>query len=153
MTQFNNQYDIHYSPPSVLLLCIYPVHLFAHSSCISLLILVFIKSTVYYPAHFILLHIFNFLHCPLSGPDLTYISLLIIFCIIEYVTNKTLNWINVWCGLNHISIKHNSIYFSFYSAPDLKPSPLSIHQSLNSDPWLVTVEEQISITMWRSFNV
>ncbi len=36
-----------------------------------------------------MLHI---LHCPLSGPDLTYISLLIIFCIIEYVTNKkTLN--------------------------------------------------------------
>ncbi len=35
-----------------------------------------------------MLHI---LHCPLSGPDLIYISLLIIFCIIEYVTNKTLN--------------------------------------------------------------
>ncbi len=35
-----------------------------------------------------MLHI---LHCPLSRPDLTYISLLIIFCIIEYVTNKTLN--------------------------------------------------------------
>ncbi len=32
-----------------------------------------------------LLHI---LHCHLSGPD---ISLLIIFCIIEYVKNKTLN--------------------------------------------------------------
>ncbi len=32
----------------------------------------------------VVLHIF---HCPLSGPDLTYISLLIIFCIIEYVTN------------------------------------------------------------------
>ncbi len=32
------------------------------------------------------------LHCPLSGPDLIYISLRIIFCIIEYVTNKrTLN--------------------------------------------------------------
>ncbi len=28
------------------------------------------------------------LHCPLSGPDLIYISLWIIFCIIEYVTNK-----------------------------------------------------------------
>ncbi len=37
---------------------------------------------------------YNILHCPLSGPDLTYISLLIIFCIIEYVTNKTLDpWI------------------------------------------------------------
>ncbi len=34
---------------------------------------------------------YNILQCPLSGPDLTYISLLIIFCIIEYVTNKTLD--------------------------------------------------------------
>ncbi len=32
-----------------------------------------------------MLHI---LHCLLSGPDLIYISLLIISCIIEYVTNK-----------------------------------------------------------------
>ncbi len=31
---------------------------------------------------------FYSLHCPLSGPDLTYISLLIIACIIYYVTNK-----------------------------------------------------------------
>ncbi len=31
---------------------------------------------------------FNSLHCPLSGPDLTYISLLIIPCIIYHVTNK-----------------------------------------------------------------
>ncbi len=37
----------------------------------------------------VVLHI---LHCPLSRPDLTYISLLIILCIIEYETNKkTLN--------------------------------------------------------------
>ncbi len=28
------------------------------------------------------------MHCPLSGPDLTYISLLIIPCIIYHVTNK-----------------------------------------------------------------
>ncbi len=32
--------------------------------------------------------VLRLLHCPLSGPDLIYISLLIIFCIIEYVTNK-----------------------------------------------------------------
>ncbi len=32
-----------------------------------------------------MLHI---LHCPLSRPDLTYISLLFIFCITEYVTHK-----------------------------------------------------------------
>ncbi len=31
---------------------------------------------------------FILLHCPLSGPDLMYISLLIIPCIIYYVTNK-----------------------------------------------------------------
>ncbi len=37
-------------------------------------------------------YVYFFLHCPLSGPVLIYISLLIISCIIEYVTNKrTLN--------------------------------------------------------------
>ncbi len=40
---------------------------------------------------FILFYFYS-LHCPLSGPDLTYISLLIIPCIIYHVTNKeTLN--------------------------------------------------------------
>ncbi len=70
-------------------------------------------ASVYSIAHFILLHIllifsyyfyFNLylyiyylvllhiLDCPLSRPDLIYISLLIISCIIEYVTSKrTLN--------------------------------------------------------------
>ncbi len=89
-------------------------NLFAHSSCTSLLTLLFIKSTVlhiFFIAHFLLLYclllfifylylclfscvVLHILHCPLSGPDLTYISLLIKFCIIEYVMNKTLNpWI------------------------------------------------------------
>ncbi len=100
---------------SVLLLHVYTrYNLFAHPSCTSLFILLFIKSSVYCFAHFILLHILlfifsssfyflpifiyillrcvTFLHCPLSGPNLIYISLLIISCIIEYVTNKrTLN--------------------------------------------------------------
>ncbi len=41
---------------------------------------------------FFILFYFYSLHCPLSGPDLTYISLLIIPCIIYHVTNKeTLN--------------------------------------------------------------
>ncbi len=81
-------------------------NLFAHSSCTSLFILLFIKSTVYCIAHFTLFFliflfftyiyiyslVLRILHCPLSGPDLIYISLQIIFCIIEYVTNKrTLN--------------------------------------------------------------
>ncbi len=85
-------------------MCIYPVQ----PVCTSLFILLFIKSTVYCIAQFILLHILPFifnlylyisscvvlhiLHCPLSGPDPIHISLLIIFCIIDYVTNKqTLN--------------------------------------------------------------
>ncbi len=89
-------------------------NLFAHSSCTSLVILIFIKSTVDCIAHFSSLHIllilfllfyffylflpmfkymllcyvssFIFLHCPLSGPVLTYISLLIIPCMIVYMT-------------------------------------------------------------------
>ncbi len=86
-----------------MLLCVYTrYNPFAHSSCTSLLIL-FIKSTVYCPAHFILLCFFIFylylcislvlcyIFCTVYWADLTYIWLLIIFCIIEYVTNKTLN--------------------------------------------------------------
>ncbi len=52
-----------------------------------------------------MLHI---LHCPLSGPDLTYISLLIIFCIIEYVTNKTLNPLSVGEGCVALRSAENS---------------------------------------------
>ncbi len=41
---------------------------------------------------FVIFFFYYSLHCPLSGPDLTYISLLIIPCIIYHVTNKeTLN--------------------------------------------------------------
>ncbi len=107
----------HYSPPSVLLLCVYTLYnLFAHSSCTSLLIL-FIKSTVYCPAHvfyfiahftlyniifislffiflsYLYLCIFSCVtyNCTVHGADLTYISLLVISCIIVYVTNKS--WI------------------------------------------------------------
>ncbi len=53
--------------------------------------------------------LYNFysLHCPLSGPDLIYISLLIIPCIIYHVTNKetlTFTVINAFCvNLKHIS--------------------------------------------------
>ncbi len=91
--------------PTILNHCcsVYILHIPAY-----IIILLFIKSTVYCIAHLILLHILFFLifvtyiyvyslvllhilHCPLSGPDLIYISLLIIFNIIEYVTNKTLN--------------------------------------------------------------
>ncbi len=114
--------NTHYSPSSALLLCVHTrYNLFAHSSCTSLVILIFIKSTVDCIAHFSSLHIllilfycfilsysylylyilscvmyhlfyFIFLHCPLSGPVLTYISLLIIPCMIVYVTNKQEPW-------------------------------------------------------------
>ncbi len=119
---------------------------FAHSSCTSMFILIFIKSTVDCIAHFILFHctfyslfsfyfiffyfflsysylylyifscvmfhflfIFNFfifLHCPLSGPVLTYISLLIIPCMIVYVTNNKEPW-TLNLVVNHVfNLKH-----------------------------------------------
>ncbi len=97
-------------------MCTYPVQ----PVCTSLLfILLFIKSQYTVLAHLIclalffyctfyslflffylyicscvvlLLYYFYSLHCPLSGHDLIYISLLIIPCIIYHVTNKeTLN--------------------------------------------------------------
>ncbi len=106
---------MHYSPPSVLLLCIYTMYnLFAHSSCTFLFILLFIKSTVYCPVLHILFYctfyliyiffililnfwLFSYLYlcifscvcvtynCTVHGAGLTYISLLIIFCIIVCV--------------------------------------------------------------------
>ncbi len=55
----------------------------------------------------LLLYNFYSLHCPLSGPDLIYISLLIIPCIIYHVTNKetlTFTVINAFCvNMKHIS--------------------------------------------------
>ncbi len=58
----------------------------AHLTLISL----FLPYTVYALVfcYFYRIFIFILLHCPLSGPDLIYISLLIIPCIIYYVINK-----------------------------------------------------------------
>ncbi len=42
--------------------------------------------------YFIIIIILFFLHCPLSGPVPTYISLLIIPCMIVYVTNNKEPW-------------------------------------------------------------
>ncbi len=42
--------------------------------------------------YFIIIFIFIFLHFPLSGPVPTYISLLIIPCMIVYVTNNKEPW-------------------------------------------------------------
>ncbi len=99
------------------------------SNTVTALILLFIKSTVCCIAHFISLHIlllifilflpilyifscvmflFFFLHCPLSGPVLIYISLLIISYIIEYVTNKrTLNMVEVWWNSHFSALAYN----------------------------------------------
>ncbi len=56
-----------------------------------LYIYIYIYALVLY--YFYINFIFILLHCPLNGPDLIYISLLIIPCIIYYVTNKeTLNY-------------------------------------------------------------
>ncbi len=51
-----------------------------------LLLPIFIYILLCYVSFFI------FLHCPLSGPVLTYISLLIIPCMIVYVTNNKEPW-------------------------------------------------------------
>ncbi len=50
----------------------------------------FLYSITHFTLYFYFLLLYNFysLHCPLSGPDLIYISLLIIPCIIYHVTNK-----------------------------------------------------------------
>ncbi len=73
-------------------------------------ILLFISFFTYiYICSCVVLLLYNFysLHCPLSGPDLIYISLLIIPCIIYHVTNKetlTFTVINAFCvNLKHIS--------------------------------------------------
>ncbi len=82
-----------------VLLCICPVQ----PVCTFLFILLFIKSTVYCPAHFILFFFFSLYqylcifscvciayNCTVHAVDLTYISLLVIFCITVCVTNTNL---------------------------------------------------------------
>ncbi len=118
MTPFNNHliiskiFIILYHPYCWYVYALY--NLFAHSSCTILLILLCIKSTLYCPVHyFILFFIFYFIflpylylcifscvcisyNCTVHGAHLTYISLLVMFCIIVYVTNKNLEvWYNI----------------------------------------------------------
>ncbi len=110
---------------SVLLLCVHTrYNPFAHPSCsyyyfpIYWYCTSYLFCTFYSIAHFTLyfsfltyiyalvlcyfyiIFIFILLHCPLSGPDLIYISILIIPCIIYYVTNnETLNFEPMLLGL------------------------------------------------------
>ncbi len=78
------------------------LHILLFISFFYLYIYIYICSCVV-----LLLYNFYSLHCPLSRPDLTYISLLIIPCIIYHVTNKetlTFTVINAFCvNLKHIS--------------------------------------------------
>ncbi len=70
----------------------------------------------------LLLYNFYSLYCPLSGPDLIYISLLIIPCIIYHVTNKetlTFTVINAFC----VNLK------PFQRKP-IRPFPKSCNMSL-----------------------
>ncbi len=70
----------------ILLCCTF--YSIAHFNLISLFYHIYALVLCY----FYIIFIFILLHCPLSGPYLIYISLLIIPCIIYYVTNKeTLN--------------------------------------------------------------
>ncbi len=87
----------------------------SYTSCLALFfillhILLFISFFTYiYICSCVVLILYNLysLHCPLSGPDLIYISLLIIPCIIYHVANKetlTFTVINAFCvNLKHIS--------------------------------------------------
>ncbi len=95
---------MNYSPSSVLLLCVYTLYNLFDIPLAHPCLYYYLLSPQYTALHISCLFFFNFssyfiyiyvyslvlqiLHCPLNGPDLTYISLLIISCIIEYVTNK-----------------------------------------------------------------
>ncbi len=89
--------NIHYSPSSALLLCVHTrYNLFAHSSCTSLFILIFIKSTVDCIAHFSSLHIlllilFYFLLIFYLIPTYIYIYSPVL-CFIFYFIFCTVHW-------------------------------------------------------------
>ncbi len=73
--------------------CLYYYVLSPQYTVLHILLFIFSYSLLFFFIFYLYLYKFScvllhILHCPLSGPDLTYISLLIIFCIIEYVTNK-----------------------------------------------------------------
>ncbi len=88
------------------------LHILFYCTCYSLFFFLLIFYLYLYIFSCVVLHI---LHCPLSGPDLIYISLLIIFWIIEYVTNKkTLKPWNFTRSGNHshVNIQTNSVIAS-----------------------------------------
>ncbi len=68
-------------------------------------IYIYICSCVVLLLYIYIYFFFNSLHCPLSGPDLTYISLLIIPCIIYHVTNKETLTLTLKCNISQISLQ------------------------------------------------
>ncbi len=132
-------------------MCTYPVQPVCTSLPSLLFILLFIKSHILFLHILLVLHfslfyctfyslflfftyilymllccyfyiIFIILHCLLSGPDLIYISLLIIPCIIYYVTNKeTLN-----LGSIKTSMPMELVCLDFWTAEDGKKRSVDV---------------------------
>ncbi len=72
--------------------------------------------------------IFYSLHCPLSGPDLIYISLLIIPCIIYHVTNKeNLDLCSYKCILCEFE--------TYFQRKPIRPFPKSCKHVSGTDKW------------------
>ncbi len=112
---FNHDFDTNRHALSYILLILF-LHILL---VLHILFCTFLYSITHFTLYFfflpiyicscVVLLLYNFysLHCPLSGPDLIYISLLIIPCIIYHVTNKetlTFTVINAFC----VNLKHTS---------------------------------------------
>ncbi len=113
---FNHDFDTNRHALSYTSYLFFSHLVFAHLTCLAHLVLhfslfyyTFISFFYLYICFCVVLILYNLysLHCPLSGPDLIYISLLIIPCIIYHVTNKetlTFTVIHAFCvNLKNIS--------------------------------------------------
>ncbi len=107
-----------YSIAHLLLISFFYLYIYIYS-CVVLLLYNLIL-TLFFIFLYIYFLFFNSLHCPLSGPDLNYISLLIIPCIIYHVTNKetlTLTYTTdidlLQIRLSHTSLSHDTILQSY----------------------------------------
>ncbi len=116
-------------------------NLCAHSSCTFLLILLFMKSTVYFPAHFIIFYslflffylfffilIFRYIllccviyNCTVHGVDQTYISLLVIFCINVYVRKTNHEYFKCILKTENKNCIYPEMYFPLHGNFELHP--------------------------------
>ncbi len=91
------------------------LHILFYCTFYSLFFLIFI---LFLPIFIYILLCFIFLHCPLSGPVLICIWLLMISCIIEYVMNKrtlNLDYHSLSCGRKtSVPISHVETLLLFY---------------------------------------